>query len=225
MGKGNGRMLMIAKLPLASLLLATLVVPVAAQDASQPPLAEAGGALTLERLGHRLTMPMPDWQAPSGPIDQQFEIRYVGDDRQAVVELRPKGETEALWNTLYGARITLGANRPLAQFRAAVMTGYAATCKPESTGFFQLQPDQGEVLAPLGFICGGYRDDLTGYAGLGEVAIMSFKKSATGVAIVFQEWRGKSFDPKTPSSWPVATNVVQARASQLQDQASLTPTD
>lgn len=215
-----------AKFPLAGLLLAALAMPVVAQDASQPPLAEADGALTLDRLGHHLTMPMPNWlQAPSGPIETQVEVRYVGDDRQAVVELRPKGETEALWNTLYGARITLAANRPLAQFRAAVMAGYAATCKPESTGFFQLQPDQGEVLAPLGFICGGYRDDLIGYSGLGEVAVMSFKKSTDGVAIVFQEWRGKSFDPKTPSSWPVATDVVQARATQLQDQAALTPTD
>lgn len=219
-------MMTLKTLPLAGLLLAALVMPAAAQDASQPPLAEADGTLTLDRLGHHLTMPMPDWlKAPSGPIDQQIEIQYVGDDRQAVVELRPKGESEALWNTLYGARITLGADRPLAQFRAAVMAGYAATCKPESTGFFQLQPDQGEVLAPLGFICGGYRDDLTGYRGLGEVAVMSFKKSTTGVAIVFQEWRGKSFDPKTPSTWPVATDVVQARATQLQDQAALTPTD
>ncbi|MDB5536136.1 MAG: hypothetical protein JWP26_1932 [Devosia sp.] len=219
-------MMTYAKLPLAGLLLVALAMPAWAQDASQPPLAEADGALTLDRLGHHLTMPMPDWlKEPSGPIESQIEIRYVGDDRQAVVELRPKGETEALWNTLYGARITLGATRPLAQFRAAVMAGYAATCKPESTGFFQLQPDQGEVLAPLGFICGGYRDDLTGYRGLGEVAVMSFKKSTTGVAIVFQEWRGKSFDPKTPSTWPVATDVVQARATQLQDQAALTPTD
>ena len=219
-------MMTLKTLALAGLLLAALVMPAAAQDASQPPLTEADGALTLDRLGHHLTMPMPDWlKAPSGPIDQQIEIRYVGDDRQAVVELRPKGETEALWNTLYGARITLDDDRPLAQFRAAVMAAYAATCKPESTGFFQLQPDQGEVLAPLGFVCGGYRDDLTGYRGLGEVAVMSFKKSKTGVAIVFQEWRGKSFDPKTPSTWPVTTDVVQARATQLQDQAALTPTD
>jgi hypothetical protein len=88
-----------------------------------------------------------------------------------------------------------------------------------------LQPDEGEVLAPLGFVCGSHREDLPGYAGLGEVAIIAFMKTSTGVAIVFQEWRGKSFDPQVPSTWPVATDVVQARATQLKDQAALTPTD
>jgi hypothetical protein len=220
-------MMMHAKLPLVGLVLAMLALPVAAQQAADtPPLAEADGGLTLDRLGHHLTMPMPDWlQSSSGPIGSQVELHYVADARQAVVEMRPKGETEALWNTLYGARITLSSDRPLAQFRSVVMAGYAATCQPERTGFFQLQPDQGEVLAPLGFICGAYRNDLTGYTGLGEVAIMSFKKTSTGMAIVFQEWRGKAFDPKTPSTWPVATDVVQRRAGQLQDQASLTPAD
>ena len=58
---------------------------------------------------------------------------------------------------------------------------------------------------------------LTGFAGKGEVMVMSFKKTDTGVAMVFQEWRGPAFDPATPASWPVATAVVEARAKQLQD--------
>jgi hypothetical protein len=163
-----------AKLPLAGLLLALMLVPATAQEAAlkpQPPLVEAGGVLTLDRLGHNLTMPMPDWlDAPSDPIEELVEIHYAGDERQASVEIRPRGETEALWTTLYGARITLTTDRTLQQFRASTMVSYAATCKPETGGFFQLEPDQGEVLAPLGFVCGSYRDDLAGYIGLGEVA-------------------------------------------------------
>jgi hypothetical protein len=220
-------MMSYAKLPLAGLLLVTMLLPAMAQEAAgQPPLAEADGALTLDRLAHHLSMPMPDWlDAPSGPIESQVQISYAGDARQASVELRPRGETPALWTTLYGARITLTSDRTLLQLRTSTMASYAATCKPPTTGFFQLQPDQGEVLAPLGFICGSYRDDLAGHAGLGAVAIMAFQKTPTGVAVVFQEWRGKSFDPQTPSTWPVATTVVQARAAQLQDQVVLTPTD
>jgi hypothetical protein len=216
-----------AKFLLAGLLLVLLPPAVQAQDgASMPPVAEQDGALTLDRLGHRLTLPLPDWlEAPSGPIETLTEIRYLSDARQALVEIRPKGETEALWNTLYGARITLDAELPLTAYRAAVMAGYAATCRPQSTGFFQLTPDSGETLAPLGFVCGGYREDLTGYAGLGEVAILSFKKTGTGVAIIFQEWRGKAFDPGKPETWPVPTDVVQARAGQLQDQTSFTVAD
>lgn len=216
-----------AKLCLASLMLAALMLPAAAQSAADtPPLAEADGALTLDRLGQHLTMPMPDWlESPSGPIESQVEIRYVGDDRQALVELRPKGESQALWNTLYGARILIGPDRPLAQFRSLVMKNYAATCQRALTGFFQLQPDQGDVLAPLGFICGAYRDGIAGYQGLGAVAVMSFKRTATGFAVVFQSWRGKAFDPKTPATWPVPTDVVQARANQLQEQSALASTD
>ena len=215
-------MITTAKFPLAGLLLALLLAPGAMAQEGQTPLVAADGALGLDRLGHHLSLPLPDWlETLTGPIETQVEIRYLTDDRQALVEIRPKGETEAFWNTLYGARITLDADRPLTEFRAAIMARYAATCQPQRTGFFQLQPDQGEVLAPLGFICGGYRADLLGYAGLGEIAVMSFKKSPGGVAIVFQEWRGKAFDPAVPVSWPVASDVVQARASQLQDEASL----
>jgi hypothetical protein len=217
-----------ARFPLAALALALLAAPAAqAQDAAAgPPLVEQDGVLALDRLGHHLTLPMPDWlETLSGPIETQVEIRYLTDARQALLEIRPKGETEALWNTLYGARITLGGDQPLTAYRAAVMAGYAATCKPQSTGFFQLTPDTAETLAPLGFVCGGYRDDLTGYAGLGEVAIMSFKNSTGGVAILFQEWRGKAFDPTKPTTWPVPTDVVQARANQLGDHWSFTPAD
>ncbi|HTN63311.1 MAG TPA: hypothetical protein VL147_17450 [Devosia sp.] len=217
-----------AKFPLAGLLMVLLLLPAAqAQDATTlPPLAETDGMLTLDRLGHHLVMPMPDWlETPSGPIEKQVEIRYLTDARQALVEIRPRGETEALWSTLYGARITLGAELPLTAYRAAVMASYAATCNPQNTGFFQLTPDTADTLAPLGFVCGGYRDDLAGYVGLGEVAIMSFKKSQAGVAIVFQEWRGKAFDPGKPETWPVATDVVQARAGQLQDHSSFTASD
>ncbi|HTM77023.1 MAG TPA: hypothetical protein VL133_05295 [Devosia sp.] len=215
-----------AKFPLAGLLLVLLLPAVQAQDATVPPLAEQDGVLRLDRLGHELILPMPDWlEAPSGPIETQVELHYLTDARQALLEIRPKGETEALWNTLYGARITLGAELPLTAYRAAVMAGYAATCQPQSTGFFQLTPDTADTLAPLGFVCGGYRADLTGFAGLGEVAIMSFKKSGNGVAIVFQEWRGKAFDPGKPATWPVATDVVQARAGQLQDQTHFTAAD
>ncbi len=107
----------------------------------------------------------------------------------------------------------------------AVMSAYARNCKPELTGFFQLGPDEGESLAPLGFVCGSYLDTLSGYQGLGEVMVVSFRKSDRGIAIVYQEWRGKSFDPAQPASWPVATQTVEARANQLNSAAQLSALD
>ncbi|WP_375452288.1 hypothetical protein [uncultured Devosia sp.] len=222
-------MMRYAKIPRAALLAVLLLLPVgtmAQEPSDQPPLSEADGGLVLDRLGYRLNLPMPDWlENASGPIDGQVGIRTQTDDRQALLEIRPKGETEALWTTLYGARIILATDRPLPQFRAATMADYAATCQPAQTGFFQLEPDQGDVLPPLGFVCGAYRDDLSGYAGLGEVAVMSFKKHAGGFVVVFQQWRGAAFDPKVPASWPVATDIVQARANQLQAQTALAVLD
>ena len=93
-------------------------------------------------------------------------------------------------------------------------------------GFFQLGPDKDDNdLAPLGFVCGGYLDQYRTFAGLGEVMVASFGRSDTGVAIVYQEWRGKSFDPSDPKSWPVPTEVVQARANQLKAEVALSKAD
>lgn len=209
---------------------AALAAPAMAQVvASEPPLTERDGALALETLGHTFTLPLPDWLAGderlSGNAIDLVDTSYRSDAAQAVLEIYPKGETQALWKTLYGARITLEANRPLADYRRAVMAGYSQTCKPELTGFFQFGQDDGENLAPLGFVCGGYLDQLTAYAGEGEVMVMSFRKSAEGVAIVYQEWRGEAFDPSKPETWPVATDVVEARAAQLQAEAALALAD
>lgn len=206
-----------------------LAAPALAQIVSEPPLTEAGNALVLDAIGHNFSLPLPDWLSPaerlSGNVMPLVDATYRADEAQALLEIYPKGETQALWKTLYGARITLEASRPLTDYRSAVMFGYSQTCKPELTGFFQFGEDEGENLAPLGFVCGAYLDRLTGYAGEGEVMVMSFRKSAEGVAIVYQEWRGQAFDPSKPETWPVSTDVVEARAKQLQDESALTLAD
>lgn len=203
--------------------------PVLAQVPSEPPLTEEGNALVLDAIGHSFALPLPDWLSPaerlSGEVRPLLEAHYVSDESQALLEIYPKGQSQALWTTLYGARITLEASRPLTDYRSAVMFGYSQTCKPELTGFFQFGEDDGENLAPLGFVCGAYLDRLTGYAGQGEVMVMSFRKSERGVAIVYQEWRGAAFDPSKPETWPVDTDVVEARAAQLQAEAALTLID
>jgi hypothetical protein len=202
-----------------------LAAPALAQVVSEPPLTEAGNALVLDSIGHNFSLPLPDWLSPaerlSGNVLPLVDATYRADEAQALLEIYPKGETQALWKTLYGARITLEATRPLTDYRSAVMFGYSQTCKPELTGFFQFGEDDGENLAPLGFVCGAYLDRLAGYAGQGEVMVMSFRKSAEGVAIVYQEWRGAAFDPSKPETWPVSTDVVETRAEQLQAEATL----
>jgi hypothetical protein len=200
-----------------------------AQVRSEPPLVAEGDQLVLEAMDQRMVLPMPDWlseaQRRDGDVRSHLEAVYVADETQALLEIYPKGESQALWSTLYGARITRQTNVSLVDYRAAVMSAYARNCKPELTGFFQLGPDEGESLAPLGFVCGSYLDTLSGYQGLGEVMVVSFRKSDRGIAIVYQEWRGKSFDPAQPASWPVATQTVEARANQLNSAAQLSALD
>lgn len=206
-----------------------LAVPALAQVITEPSVSEEGNALVLDAIGHSFSLPLPDWLSSaerlSGNVWPLVDSTYRADDSQALLEIYPKGETQALWKTLYGVRITLEADRPLSDYRSAVMYGYSQTCKPELTGFFQFGEDDGDNLAPLGFVCGAYLDSLTAYRGEGEVMVMSFRKSEKGVAIVYQEWRGEAFDPSKPATWPVATDVVEARAKQLQAEATLTLAD
>jgi hypothetical protein len=201
--------------------------PAFAQIRSEAPLVEEGGKLVLDALNHRLALPMPDWVPAGNALVDKADTSFIAEDDQALLEIFPKGEGEALWTTLYGARLSRDEQeRTLADYRAALMVLHANSCKPELTGFFQLGPDKGDDdLAALGFVCGAYLDQFQTYAGLGEVMIASFRRSDTGVAIIYQEWRGKSFDPGDPQSWPVATDVVEARAAQLQSEVALSKAD
>lgn len=200
---------------------------VLAQVRSEPPLVEEGGKLVLDALGHRLALPRPDWLTGDEAALDRVETTFVAEDGQALLEIYPLGESEALWTTHFGARISRDENeRTLADYRAALMVLHANSCKPELTGFFQLGPDKDDNdLAPLGFVCGAYLDRYRTFAGLGEVMVASFGRSDTGVAIVYQEWRGKSFNPADPATWPVPTHVVEARASQLKAEMALSKAD
>lgn len=207
-----------AVLVLSALLAAAAV----AQTVGPPPVSRAGDRLALQALGHRFLIPLPDWrEAAEHETLEEVEALFASDARQALLEIVPKGQDLADWQTLYAARITLEPERALDDYRRAVMFGYAQSCQASLTGFFQFGEDQGEVLAPLGFVCGAFLDRLEGFAGRGQVAIMSFKRTPNGIALVSQEWRGNAFDPTNPGTWPVPTTTVEIRARQLQDEAVL----
>lgn len=218
-----------ARSMLAGFLLLAGLVPAFAQVVTEAPLVEEGNALVLTTVGHKFTLPLPDWLTPaerlSGNVQSLVETSFRSDPTQALLEVYPKGQTAEQWTTLYGARITLEASRPLADYRSAVMYGYSQTCNPKLSGFFQFGEDDGENQAALGYVCGAYLDRLTGYEGQGEVMVMAFSKTEKGVAIAYQEWRGPLFDPSKPETWPVGTDVLKARAEQLQTEATLSLAD
>ena len=206
-----------------------LVNPTLAQIRSEPPLTDSQGGLVLASHGVELWLPAPDWLAAdaqqSGEIRNRVDATFRAGESTALLELYPKGEGEALWTTLYGVRISTGTDFSLKEYRAAIMGGFARNCAPALTGFFQLGPDQGETLAPLGYVCGAYNPRLRTYKGLGEVMVMSFRKEGDAVGLIFQRWRGKAFDPADSASWPISTQTVEARARQLQSEPRLTRAD
>lgn len=214
---------------IAAVAVGTAVSPALAQVTSEPPVVQDGNAFVLTTNGHEFSLPLPDWltsaERLSGKALALVQTRFVSDTNQGLLEIVPEGETTEQWTTLYGARITLEASRPLSDYRSAVMYGYSQTCNPKLTGFFQFGEDEGDQLAPLGYVCGAYLDRLEGYAGEGQVMVMAFDKTEKGVAIVYQEWRGPMFDPSDPTTWPVGADVLKARADQLQTQARLSLAD
>lgn len=215
---------------LVLILAASLLVQPAASQQAEAPLREVDDGWVLEALGHQLTLPYPIWldadAVSEGEVAAQVELRYFGNERQALVEMIPKGESFDAWSTLYAARITLEPRRTLPDYRRSILFGYAQTCKPETAGFFQLGQDQDEhTLAPLGFVCGSFLDRLAGYEGQGQVMIMAFKHLETSVAVIYQEWRGARFDPAAPASWPVGTAIVESQAWALVEQSVLSLAD
>ncbi len=202
--------------------------PVLAQAQSALPFSSEEGRLVLEVLGQRLTLPPPDWVATDADlatISELVSTRFLEESGQAHLTIYKRGEGEAYWSTLYGARISNQANMDLSDFRSVVVNVYAQSCDPDTVALFQLEPDTEDALPPLGYVCGAYLDAFTDFAGQGEVMVMGFYKSAAGLGMVYQEWRGEAFDASTPSSWPVPAETVEARMAQFKSEVSLTLVD
>ena len=204
--------------------LVLLAGPANAQVNSGPPLVLEGSGLVLEALDHRLTLPRPNWvDAAATDLEPLVSTTFVSDDIDAVLEIFPRYESRGFWTTIYGAYITRVTGRPLSEFRAQAVAGYAQTCQPDLTGFVQLGPDDGEKLAPFIAVCGAYAEG--GDTARGEVMVMTFRQTDLGVGVVYQQWRGRAFDPADPASWPVETAIVEARAAQFGGDVALALVD
>lgn len=213
---------------LAGLMAALLVSPVVAQQSSALPLRVEAEQLVFDAMGQQLVLPPPDWReldgtAPEALLD--LVSAYFNEDQsQARIEIYPRGEGEALWTRLYGARIFNQPSLALPNLRSAIIDVYSRACRPETVALFQLEPDDGDMIPPMGFVCGAYLD-MPGYAGQGEVMITGFYRSEMGVAMVFQEWRGPAFDPADSATWPVTTAEIETRVVQFKSGAALEPAD
>ena len=211
---------------MAALVLA--MSPAPAQETAALPFTSQDGALVLETMGQKLTLPPPDWVnegSDLAALANEVSTRFLEESGQAHLEIYPRGEGEAFWTRLYGARVSNQASMSLADFRSVVINVYARSCQPETVALFQLEPDNGDVLPPVGYVCGAYLDSFPDFAGQGEVMVMGFYKSEKGLGMVYQEWRGAAFDAANPDSWPVDAEVVESQMARLQTEVRLTTAD
>lgn len=207
---------------------AMLAMPVAAQQADAVPLEANSEHFVFNALSQNLALPLPDWAELAGAepdaLLDRVSVSVRQDENLARVEIYPRGEGQAFWSRLYGARIFNQPDLTLASLRTAIIDVYARTCRADTIALFQLEPDDGDNIPPLGFVCGAYLD-LPGYSGQGEVMIVGFYKSAQGVATVYQEWRGAAFDATDSSTWPVSAEQIEMRVDQFKSQTALVPVD
>ncbi|MEO5807957.1 hypothetical protein [Devosia sp.] len=210
----------------ATVLFAALLTGVALGE--DVPLTRDGDALKFLAAGQTLSMPLPEWLSADDlkktNIKPLLTIAYTGDKSDAQVEIFPKGESQKDWKTRYGAHVLVHVNEPLQRFRDALIVLFSRTCPKAQTGFFQTEPDDGEKLATLGFICAAY-DAAGPLAGQGEVALLQFHKTDKGVGVVYQDWRGASFDAAKPATWPISTEALAARAAQFKAAIALSATE
>lgn len=204
----------------AALALAVVTAPATAEEAPGTRLGRDGVNLVFEALGHRFTLPTPDWLTPAERLSPELEtlVEHNGyaDGAQAFVEFFPKGQSIDNWTTTFAARLTLQPGRSLDDYRRATIYGYSQICKPEATGFFNFGEESKVFFPALGMVCGAYNDNGK-LRGQGQVMVAVFRKTETGIAMIYQEWKGPAFDPSTPSTWPVDGAAFQARAEELQD--------
>lgn len=196
-----------------------LAAPTVAEEAPGTRLGRAGVDLVFETVGHRFTLPTPDWLTPAERLSPDLaalvEHTSYADAGQGFVEFFPLGQSIDTWSTTYAARATLLPDRSLDDYRRATMAGYRQICADDAIGFFNFGVETDSFFPALGMVCGAYRD--TGrLAGQGEVMVAVFRKSAKGIAMVYQEWKGPAFDPSDLATWPVDSTTFEARAAELQ---------
>lgn len=202
-----------------------LAAPATTTPASDAPMTRNGDQIELDMVSHKLSVPLPDWLSDSDKatddLKSVLETAFVGGASQAQVEWFPKGQNQASWTTRYGAQLLLQPNAPLPKFRAITMRSFAATCPKANIGFFQTELDDGEKLPPLGFICDNYGQASGPLAGLGEIALLAFRKTDSGVSLVYEDWRGPAFDATKPATWPISPDALQARSATFNAKVSL----
>ena len=190
-------------LGVAVVLVATIGVVLAGDDG----LSRDGDRLTLETLGHVLTLPVPAWGEGAGGNDLSAMqlVRTPASPTAEVMELIPADETIDSWTRMIAALAVNEPGYPAAAHEDSLVTSFKAGCQPDKLQMGTAMPDDGDLSRVVVIACGQYQPGLVGTAdGMGEVLIASLFETSAGAVKIYQEWRGPAFDLNDQSTWPVA---------------------
>ncbi len=191
---------------------AALAALVVASPVMAAPATQEGESIVFESLGHRVTMPLPDFGSGTPTPLSALQTYDETNDKEALLELLPPGQQFTSWGQLYWTRMVMVPELTLEQMRGFTVQGFSQICKPDEVEYFTADGTDG--FAPLIFVCGAHADGI-GLDGLGEVMITAYRKTDDGIAVVTMEWRGPAFPVAVLNAWPIDGRALIERAKAL----------
>ncbi|MCR4379052.1 MAG: hypothetical protein NUV50_13275 [Rhodospirillales bacterium] len=155
--------------------------------------------------------PSPSWQR-SINIQNEHEFYRNQSGAQFIFEMIPKGEAFEAWSKMLvisGARLPDGTNMDLGLFANSQIAPFAQICARESFSVQTLQASTDAVSVIVYCPDSPNGPKALGYgAGVGEIALIAFRKANRTFIKIAHEWRGPRFVGENQKTWPVDLKVL-----------------
>lgn len=166
-----------------------------------------------------VSYPAPSWQRS---INVQNEHEFYRDQKgnQFLFEMIPKGEAFTAWSKMLvvaGLQQPAGANMDLGLFAKKQLVPFVRICDRESFSVQKLTSTR-DVLTYIVYCTdspGGPTN--IGYGpGVGELALITFRKAGRTFIKVVHEWRGPRYTGADRNSWPVKYDTLMDMIGRFQ---------
>ena len=192
----------------------TLALTAALTAALSGNAASAAGSFDPDKVTQSINIyeavvayPPPSWQTKANGIDEH-EYNRQQQGPVFVFEQIPKGEKFNSWTKLYavhGLYVGKAPTKPGLDFYVNASLGpFFQACGKENFSVQNLQNTPNAVSVVMFCTDSPNAPPGLGYGkGIGEIAVMTFRRHQSTFVKVYQEWRGDSFSLKDRASWPV----------------------
>ena len=197
---------------LCGALFAALALPALA---AAPAITVTDAGLSVELVGHTLTMPPPVWTEPTAePVDQAQTRHTVLAPGVESLVLLPMDATVITWTELMGI---LAVNRPgyTAEMQlSSIVDPISQAC---ATGQLEASTVGTKEAGAVLLVCGRYKPGAEGVPQRcgGGMILATVLASPLGAAKIYHEWCTSTFDPANQDSWPVRPDDIAGFAQLL----------